>query len=123
MTSGRVLGKGRVLGGSRSPLAPPQPPASPAAGAASAQRSQHKRNTSYLSPSSDSSASLTSLVSGSTAQDTAARPHLRSGQDLAANVSLELPDNAATANASSRLICPICSEQMVGVIHIWERRL
>ena len=40
-------------------------------------------------------------------------PALTPTQDLAANVSLGTADNAAAAAAASRLVCPICNEEMV----------
>jgi rabenosyn-5 len=112
MNTGRVLGRGRVLGNARSPPPqppPPQPSASPSTKPRAAAAAGHKRIPSYISPSSDSSTSLTSQLSTSTVQDGLA------AHDLVSNVSLALPDNAAAANASSRLICPICNEQMVRV--------
>jgi len=38
--------------------------------------------------------------------------------DLSSHVSLSLPDNAATADASQRIICPICNEQMVTLLQL-----
>jgi rabenosyn-5 len=98
MSTGRILGRGRVLG-SKPPSTPPQ-----------------KLPTSAnLPPSSDSSASLTSSLSTSTVQDAAIAA---AAADLASNVSLPLPNNAATAQASDRLICPICNEQMVTLLQL-----
>jgi hypothetical protein len=91
MSTGRVLGRGRILG-------------------SSASSSHHKS----LPPSSDSSASLTSSLSGSTAHDVT----LMNTTDLTSNVSLPLPNNVAAADASDRLICPICNEQMVTLLQL-----
>ncbi|KAF2668472.1 hypothetical protein BT63DRAFT_433253 [Microthyrium microscopicum] len=106
--SGRVLGRGRVLGNPRN--AAVQPVTSSISGP------------SNIPPSSDSSTSLTSSLSGSTAQDATASNSRStvgtSSQDLASHVSLGVPDNAAAANASSRIICPICSEQMVTLLQL-----
>jgi rabenosyn-5 len=96
MSTGRTLGRGRVLGSAQtlSPLTNASP------------RPQHKRNTSLLSPS-ESSVSLNSQLSNSPASTI-------EQHDLTANVSLGTANNAAVAAASSRLVCPICNEEMVG---------
>lgn len=95
MTS-RKLGGGRILGSGRSlsPAAAVFPP----------------RNTSILSPSV-SSISVDS--SASTSQQSV------DFQDLSSRISLEQTDenNAAVAAASSRLVCPICNEEMVRSIY------
>ncbi|KAK5017579.1 carboxypeptidase Y-deficient [Cryomyces antarcticus] len=93
MASRRALGGGRILGSGRSlsPAVPPQ---------------QHKRNTSLLSPSG-SSVSLSSQTS-----DT---PISTDNDDLSSRIALE-SDNAAAAGASSRMVCPICNEEMVGTL-------
>ncbi|KAK5138958.1 hypothetical protein LTR04_004029, partial [Oleoguttula sp. CCFEE 6159] len=90
MASRRALGGGRILGSGRSlsPAVPPQ---------------QHKRNTSLLSPSG-SSVSLSSQTS-----DT---PISTDNDDLSSRIALE-SDNAAAAGASSRMVCPICNEEML----------
>jgi hypothetical protein len=107
MNTGRILGRGRVLGNARSGGAPPPAPQSGPSSTKPPVAACHQRIPSYISPSSDSSTSLGSQVSASTVQDGLG------AHDLVSNVSLALPDNAAAANASSRLICPICNEQMV----------
>ena len=92
--SARKLGGGRVLGSGRS--------LSPSAAALP------KRNSSLLSPSA-STVSLDSSVS--TSQQST------DGQDLSSRISLDQSDGAgpaATTTASSRLVCPICNEEMVG---------
>jgi rabenosyn-5 len=85
-----VLGSGKNL----SPAVSPQPPA------------HHRRNASFLSPS-ESSVSLSSQTSNSPAST--AEPK----EDITSKVLLGPSDNAA-ASASSRLVCPICNEEMVG---------
>ncbi|KAF2199182.1 hypothetical protein GQ43DRAFT_473853 [Delitschia confertaspora ATCC 74209] len=99
MTSGRSLGGGRVLGSGRylSPAASPQPP-------------QHRRNTSLLSPS-ESSISLSSQTSNSPASTVET-------QDITAKIALVNPDSNAAASASSRLVCPICNEEMVTLLQL-----
>jgi hypothetical protein len=85
MSSGRTLGR-RVLGAAKTQTLSPDPPPN---------RPQHSRNVSLLSPSESSISS---------------QPSTPPTQDLAANVSL---GQAAAAAASSRLVCPICNEEMV----------
>lgn len=90
--SSRKLGGGRVLGSGRS-LSPAVAP---------------KRNSSLLSPS-ESSASLNSEVSNSQVSS--------ENQDISSRISLEIGDSTRAAEASaanSRLVCPICNEEMVG---------
>jgi len=107
MSSGRVLGRGRVLGNAPS----------------SAATTLRGSKAAALPPSSDSSASLTSSVSASTAHDGPnhrAKPSQASlpsiAQDLTSNVSLSAPTHSA--NASTQLICPICNEQMVTLLQL-----
>lgn len=107
MSSGRVLGRGRVLGKQRQ------------VGQSSSASSSAPR----LPPSSDSTTSIASSISGTTAQDTSNQPSrsklgLLESHDLSSHVSLSLPDNAATADASQRIICPICNEQMVTLLQL-----
>lgn len=96
MSSKRILGRGRVLGHapSQSPAASPSP--------------QHQRNTSLLSPS-DSSLSLNSQISQSPLSTAT------ESQDLVSKVSIGQSDHAAAAAAasSSKLVCPICGDDMV----------
>ncbi|KAF2146779.1 uncharacterized protein K452DRAFT_282979 [Aplosporella prunicola CBS 121167] len=98
MTSRRSLGGGRTLGSAKalSPAVSPRP--------------QQHRNSSLLSPS-ESSVSLASQSSFSAAST--AEP-----QDLASRVTLEQNDNVAVASASSRLVCPICNEEMVTLLQL-----
>ncbi|KAH7052156.1 FYVE zinc finger-domain-containing protein [Macrophomina phaseolina] len=101
MTSrpGRSLGGGRTLGSAKalSPAADPRP-------------THHHRNSSLLSPS-ESSVSLASQSSVSPAST--ADP-----ESLTARVSLEHADNVAAASASSRLVCPICNEEMMTLLQL-----
>jgi rabenosyn-5 len=101
MTTGRSLGGGRVLGSGRSlsPAVAAQPP-----------RPGHARNASLLSPS-ESSLSLSSQTSNSPASTAETR------DDIGSKVLLAAPDNAA-ASASSRLVCPICNEEMVTLLQL-----
>lgn len=98
MTSGRSLGGGRVFGNGRnlSPAVSPRPPA------------QHRRNASLLSPS-ESSISLSSQTSNSPASTAETK------DDITSKVLLPGAENAA-ASASSRLVCPICNEEMVSCL-------
>jgi len=89
MAARRSLGGGRVLGSGPSP--------SPAL---------HRRHPSLLSPS-ESSLSLSSHTSHSPASTADAR------DDIGSKVRLAPSDHAAAATASSRLVCPICNEDMV----------
>ncbi|KAK7180970.1 FYVE zinc finger [Paraphaeosphaeria sporulosa] len=100
MTSGRSLGGGRVLGSGRnlSPAVSPRPPA------------HHRRNASLLSPS-ESSISLSSQTSNSPASTAEAR------DDITSKVLLPGAENAA-ASASSRLVCPICNEEMLTLLQL-----
>lgn len=90
--SSRKLGGGRILGSGKS-LASPTPPA-------------QQRNTSLITPS-ESTLSLNSSHSTS--------PLPNDSQDLSSRVSLENGRSTVTAT-SSKLLCPICSEEMVGQI-------
>lgn len=98
MASRRSLGGGRVLGSGKS-LSP--------AVAANA-RPQHTRNTSFLSPSA-SSVSLDS--------QTSTTPLSSEAEDLSSRVALNNGPSAA-ASASSRLMCPICNEEMLTLLQL-----
>ncbi|KAI9871301.1 MAG: carboxypeptidase Y-deficient [Pleopsidium flavum] len=92
----RKLGGGRVLGSGRS-LSPAVAP---------------KRNSSLLSPS-ESSVSLNSQVSTSQVSS--------ENQDISSRISLENGESATAAEvaaASSRLVCPICNEEMVTLLQL-----
>ena len=95
--SGRKLGGGRILGSGKS-LAPPAPPA-------------HQRTNDLISPS-ESTLSLSSRESAASPLATSPLPD--AGQDLNSRVSLENGASSAVAAASSKLLCPICNEEMVG---------
>ncbi|KAL1624302.1 carboxypeptidase Y-deficient [Neofusicoccum ribis] len=101
MTSrpGRSLGGGRTLGSAKalSPAADPRP-------------HHHHRNSSLLSPS-ESSVSLASQSSVSPASTI-------DPESLTARVTLEHSDNVQVASASSRLVCPICNEEMVTLLQL-----
>jgi rabenosyn-5 len=113
-TSGRrSLGGGRILGSGQgiSPAAATRT-ASPlqqqVGGSPTPQKhdgvSVHKRNASLLSPSESSASSQTSTP-----------PSTLEVQDIGSQVSLGVADSqsAAAAAASSKLVCPICNEEMV----------
>jgi rabenosyn-5 len=87
-----VLGSGKHL----SPAVSPQPRSRP----------QHHRNASLLSPS-ESSVSLSSQTSHSPASTAETQ------EDINSKVLLGGQDDHAAASASSRLVCPICNEEMV----------
>ena len=93
--SGRKLGGGRVLGSGKG-LGPPAPPA-------------HHRTNDLISPS-ESTLSLSSR--DSTTSPLATSPLPETLQDLSSKVSLENGGPSVTA-ASSKLVCPICNEEMV----------
>lgn len=93
--SARKIGGGRVLGSGRS-LSPAYPP----------------RSTSLLSPS----ASTVSVSSSSSTQPST------DPQDISSRISLDQSDGgnaaAAAAAANSRLVCPICNEEMVTLLQL-----
>lgn len=93
---GRKLGGGRILGSGKS-LAPPAPLA-------------HQRTTELISPS-ESTLSLSSK--DSTASPLATSPLPETNDNLSSRVSLENGGASAVAAASSKLLCPICNEEMV----------
>ncbi len=97
--SGRKLGGGRILGSGKS-LAPPAPPA-------------HQRTSDLIS----SPAGSTVSSGGSTASPLATSPLPENGQDIGSVVSLQNGSSSGTG-ASSRLLCPICNEEMVGFLSI-----
>ncbi|KAI9668902.1 MAG: carboxypeptidase Y-deficient [Caeruleum heppii] len=89
----RKLGGGRVLGSGRN-LSPAVIP--------------HQRSSSLLSPS-ESSVSLQSQSSTQTSAET---------QDIASRVSLDNGDPVVVADVSTRLVCPICNEDMVTLLQL-----
>lgn len=92
MATPRTLGKARVLGTPRN-----SSPAIP----------DHLRNNALLSPSA-SSLSLNSQVSTSKSSN--------EDNDIAAAVAQQAKDESAVAPAPARLVCPICGEDMVGLL-------
>ena len=90
MAARRSLGGGRVLG----PAPPPKPVAA-------------IRSPAILSPS-ESSVSLSSQTSST--------PISTENEDLTSRIALDEQGTAqAAAAASSRMVCPICNEEMVGM--------
>ncbi|CZT09456.1 probable vacuolar segregation protein pep7 [Rhynchosporium graminicola] len=97
--SGRKLGGGRILGSGKS-LAPPAPPA-------------HQRTSSLIS----SPAASTVSSGDSTASPLATSPFPESNQDLKSIVSLQ-NGGPSTTSGSSRLLCPICNEEMMTLLQL-----
>nr|POE94427.1 vacuolar segregation protein pep7 [Quercus suber] len=104
MATRRSLGGGRVLGSGKS-LAPPD-----TANLPSQTIKQPIRPTGLLSPS-ESSVSLSSHASST--------PITSETEDLTARVALVGHGSAqAVAAASSRMVCPICSEEMMTLLQL-----
>ena len=98
MSSRRALGGGRVLGNGKAIAPPPPPSKTPVT------------NLGLLSPS-ESSVSLSSQASSA--------PVSANHEDLTSRVALDEHGSAqAAAAASSRMVCPICNEEMVGIAYI-----
>jgi len=87
-----VLGVGKGLG-------PPAP--------------THQRTNDLISPS-ESTLSLSSRESTASPLATSPLPELH--QDLSSRVSLVENGGPAVTAASSKLVCPICNEEMVGAL-------
>lgn len=105
MTS-RKLGGGRILGSGKG-LAPPSP--SPAIKRAA---SPHSPSSSTLSFGGGSIGdSLQSPASGSPSSVGPLPPGF--AQDLASNISIGGPSNGAASGSGTKLVCPICEEEMV----------
>lgn len=101
--SGRTIGGGRVIGSGRS-LGPPPPPP----------KSSSPLPTHVLSPS-PSNLSLDTAGSG------ASTPPSSDPQDIASRVSLDNGSShltLAAAAAGGRMVCPICSEEMVTLLQL-----
>ncbi|KAK1998779.1 FYVE zinc finger protein [Colletotrichum falcatum] len=98
--SGRKLGGGRILGSGKG-LAPPTPPAVQG----------HRRTPSPFAPS-DSTLSINS----SSASPPVESPLPDFAQDLASNVSLGGP--SSTATTTSKLVCPICDDEMLTLLQL-----
>ncbi|KAI1420027.1 FYVE zinc finger protein [Xylaria sp. FL1777] len=99
--SGRKLGGGRVLGSGKG-LAPPVSPAV-----------RRERATSPSAPS-DSTLSIGSPAASVSPSTSSPLPDF--AQDLASNISLAGPSDVG--NAGSRLVCPICSEEMLTLLQL-----
>ncbi|KAK1981506.1 FYVE zinc finger protein [Colletotrichum cereale] len=98
--SGRKLGGGRILGSGKG-LAPPTPPAVQG----------HRRTPSPFAPSES-----TLSINSSSASPPVSSPLPDFAQDLASNVSVGGPSR--TAAASSKLVCPICEEEMLTLLQL-----
>ncbi|KXT14206.1 hypothetical protein AC579_7551 [Pseudocercospora musae] len=108
MANRRTLGGGRVLGSGKS-IEPPRPAPSPAQKAAQTQ-AQAVRNTGLLSPS-ESSVSLSSQTSST--------PISTDHEDLTSRIALDGDGVAqAAAAATSRMVCPICNEEMMTLLQL-----
>lgn len=100
MASRRSLGGGRVLGTGKN-LAPPPPLNKPLPA---------QRNSALLSPS-ESSVSLSSHTSST--------PISTENEDITSRVALDEHGSAqAAAAASSRMVCPICTEEMMTLLQL-----
>ncbi|KAI1163781.1 FYVE zinc finger protein [Nemania serpens] len=99
--SGRKLGGGRVLGSGKG-LAPPVSPAV-----------RRERAASPSAPS-DSTLSIGSPATSLSPSMSSPLPDL--AQDLTSNVSLAGPSDIS--NANSRLVCPICNEEMLTLLQL-----
>lgn len=107
--STRKLGGGRILGSGKG-LAPPLPTRNGAPGL-------HQRTSSLLSQSE----STTSLGAGSNGSEASTASPLTTSplpeaEDLGSRVSLENGGalNAPAVRNGSKLVCPICNDEMVG---------
>ncbi|KAF7869893.1 hypothetical protein EAF04_004677 [Stromatinia cepivora] len=98
--SGRKLGGGRILGSGKS-LAPPTPPA-------------QQRNSSFITPSE----STLSLSSSHSTSPLATSPLPNDSQDLTSRVSLENGRSSSVTATGSKLLCPICSEEMMTLLQL-----
>ncbi|KAH8678877.1 FYVE zinc finger-domain-containing protein [Tricladium varicosporioides] len=100
--SGRKLGGGRILGSGKG-LAPPAPPA------------QQRRTSGVISPST-STISLSSRESAISPLATSPIPD--TSQDLISRASLENGGPSTVTAASSKLVCPICNEEMMTLLQL-----
>ncbi|KAI1762676.1 VAC1 protein [Hypoxylon sp. FL1150] len=98
--SGRKLGGGRILGSGKG-LAPPAPAI------------QRASSPAAPSESTLSIGSPTTSVSLGTPS-----PLPEYGQDLTSNISLGGPSNGGGGQASSKLVCPICDEEMLTLLQL-----
>lgn len=99
MAARRSLGGGRVLGTGKN-LAPPTPPT-----ASPLRKAPILRSPNLLSPS-ESSVSLSSQTSST--------PISIENEDITSRVALDDGSAQAAAAASTKMVCPICNEEMVG---------
>ncbi|KAI0173138.1 VAC1 protein [Hypoxylon sp. FL1284] len=99
--SGRKLGGGRILGSGKG-LAPP-----------TASAIQRERASSPVAPS-DSTLSIGSPTTSVSLGSPSPLPEY--GQDLTSNISLGGPSNGG--QASSKLVCPICEEEMLTLLQL-----
>jgi hypothetical protein len=102
--SGRKLGGGRILGSGKS-LATSAPPA--------------QQRTSRLASPADSLVSEDSRDSTISPLDTSPLPDIN--QNLSSVVSLQNGGPSAVAAASTKLLCPICNEEMVGFTRCYSK--
>ncbi|TGO90859.1 hypothetical protein BPOR_0048g00080 [Botrytis porri] len=98
--SSRKLGGGRILGSGKS-LAPPAPPA-------------QQRSSSFITPSE----STLSLSSTHSISPLATSPLPNDSQDLRSRVSLENGRSSSVTAVTSKLLCPICSEEMMTLLQL-----
>lgn len=103
--SGRKLGGGRILGSGRG-LAPPTLP--------SGSSSTIQRSLAQFVPSEGSSASFDSQNSSSPPVSSSPLPDF--SQELTSNISLGRPSDGASSER--KLVCPICSEEMLTLLQL-----
>ena len=119
--SGRKLGGGRVLGSGANLSPSPSPLAKQRVPNASLQRNGSLQSDASLQPNASLLSPSTSTVSLDSSRASSTPPTDNLDQDLASRISLEqgnaLTSNgaAAVAAAGSRLVCPICNEEMVSL--------
>lgn len=99
--SGRKLGGGRILGSGKG-LAPPKP--------------AHHRMSSLGTPS-ESTVSQSSREGSPLATSPLAEVDL--GQDLGSRVNLMENGGPVVTAGNSKLVCPICNEEMVGSLSLY----
>ncbi|KAK3688911.1 FYVE zinc finger-domain-containing protein [Podospora appendiculata] len=113
--SSRKLGGGRILGSGKG-LAPP-----PSASASSSALPAHNPRARAASPFAPSDSSTVSFHSRSSTQNSISPPSSSPladfSQDLTSNISLAGPSNGSSST-SSRLVCPICEEEMVTLLQL-----
>lgn len=108
--SGRKLGGGRILGSGKG-LAPPTPPAI------------QRASSPYGAPSSESTQSISATSSPRASISLSpgtSSPLPEFAQDLRSNISLGAGGPSNGGASESKLVCPICSEEMVCRSQSWE---